>query len=411
MSNPSDYYEKIEFQLAGYGFRSSTNVFTDWADLAKHIVNMESFRSYVKPNKTNTQKLQELKVLGDNQLQVAKAIYQYTLENYEFDGYSGFIPTDQIKQLFETKKNSRPELNLLLLAYLNQNGIDAYPVLISSKGNGRSNIIDSPFADQFNQLILAVMADGKSYFVDVTNKEIPFGYLPVEFHVEKGFLLKDKESGLIPIQIQHRSGIQQAVNFKIEDGNDWISEVTVRFLDYDGIRIDRLKERNGEDYIQKETLGFEMDLIRDFSFSSRNEPRKVVDMKWQKIFSSNGEELLFIEPFLFSRFSENPFQSESRTFPIDFYHGFLDNFNTSIDIPEGYELDDYPEDISLALTNGTFSFNYKVTALDNTVKINATIDLKQHVLPSGLYQDLKYFMEIVTSKLKEPVVLKKSVVP
>ncbi|WP_291788758.1 DUF3857 domain-containing protein [Cecembia sp.] len=411
MSSPSDYYEKIEFQLAGYGFRGSNSVFADWPELAKHIVNIESFRSYIKPNKTYTQKLQELNVVGDNQLQMAKAIYDYMLENYEFDGYVGILPTDHIKQLLETKKNSRPELNLLLLAYLNQHGIEADPVLISSKGNGRSNIIDSPFADQFNQLILTVMADGKSYFVDVTNKEVPFGYLPVDFHVEKGFLIKDKESRLIPIQVNHRSGIQQSVNFKLEGGNDWVSDATIRFLDYDGIRMDRLKEKNGEEYFQKETMGFNMDQTQGFSFSSRNDPRKVVDMKWQKTFSTNGEELLFIEPFLYSRFSENPFQADSRTFPIDFYHGFLDNFNTSIDIPDGYELDDFPEDVSVALTNGTFSFNYKVTAMENTVKINSTIDLKQHVLPAILYQDLKYFMEIVTSKLKEPVVLRKTTLP
>jgi hypothetical protein len=411
MSNPGDYYEKVEFQLAGYGFRSSNNVFTDWADLAKFIVNIENFRSFVKPNKTYTQKLQELNVVGDNELQIAKTLYGYILENYEHDGYSGIVPGDHIKKLFETNKNSRPELNLLLLSYLKKHEIEAYPVMISSKGNGRSNIIDSPFADQFNQLILLVIADGKYHFVDVTNKEIPFGYLPVEFHVEKGFLLKDKESGLIPIQNQHRSGIQQAVNFRMNEEQDWIAETSVRLLDYDGIKIDKLKLKNGEEFLKKESLGIDMNLVQDFSFGCKNEPRKAVDLKWKTNYSSNGEELLFISPFQYTRFSENPFTAENRTFPVDFYHTFLDNFNTNIEIPEGFELDDFPEDVSFALTNGIFVFNYKVTPMENSVRINATVDLKQAILPAAIYPDLKYFMEIVTSKLQEPVVLKRTSFP
>lgn len=411
MSNPSDYYEKIEFQLAGYGFRSSTNVFADWVELAKFIVNIEEVRSYMKPNKSSQQKLMEIQADGETQLQKAKSLYSYILDNYEFDGYSGILPTDQLKDLLNSKKSSRPELNLMFLALLNQNGIDAYPVLISSKGNGRSHIVDSPFADQFNQLILAVMADGKAYFADVTHGEVPFGYLPLVFHVEQGFLIKDKDSGLIPVQLTHRSGIQQAVNFQVDDLGGWAADIKLRFLDYDGIKVDQSSAKYGEEHLRDETFGLQFEGIRDFSFLVKNDPRKTLDVNWNRLFENNSSELLFIEPFQFQRFSENPFKSDSRVFPVDFYYSFHDNFTATIEIPEGYILDDYPEDSAISLTQNSFTFNYKVTPLDNSVRINATIDLKKHILPAHVYEELKYFMELITSKLTEPIVLKKLIQP
>lgn len=407
MSHYMDYLEKIEFQLAGYGFRSSTNVFSTWVDLARFLMNVEDMRSYAKPNKANAEKIQEKIIERETQLETAKVFYKHVVDNFEYNGYSGIVADEPIKRLFETKKGARPDINMLLLAYLTQNGIEAYPVLISSKGNGRSNIVDSPFADQFNQLILAVIADGKVYYVDATSKQVPFGYLPEAFHVEKGFLLKDKESGLIPISITHRSGIQQAVNIKLENTGNLISESSIRFLEYDAIALDTQLAKSTEEEVKKESFQLDGETILDFSLSSREEPRKAMDAKLKKSFGEFGGDLLFIQPFQYNRWSENPFKAESRTFPVDFYHTFLDNYTSIIEIPEGYELDDYPEEASLMLPSGLFAFNYKISSLDGMVKVNATLDLKANVLPAALYGDLKYFMEVVTSKLKEPVVLKK----
>ncbi|PSL04269.1 hypothetical protein [Cecembia rubra] len=60
----------------------------------------------------------------------------------------------------------------------------------------------------------------------------------------------------------------------------------------------------------------------------------------------------------------------------------------------------------MAFPSGDATFTYQITALDNSVKISANVVLKYPIVSPLIYPELKYFMELVTGKLKEPVILK-----
>lgn len=411
MSNYQDYLEKVEFQLSGYGFKGSNNVFVDWNDLADHILNMEQLRTYIKPNKSMSEKLAQVSVPGESQLEKAKALYAHVLDTYKFDGSIGFIPDELLKEILEKKSGSRASVNCLLLAHLLQKGIEAHPLLISSKGNGRSILIDSPFADQFNNLILIVRADEKYYFVDATNKEVPFGYLPLHFHVEKGFIMNPKKSGLTTINLTHRSGINQSITTKYDGSDQLTIDASVRFLDYDAIPVATSAGELDEQEFRDKYFQIEGETIQEFSFGTKDDPRKTFDAKMKKNIDGFGGDLVFLKPFQYTRWSESPLKAETRTFPIDFEHTFLDNFTSIIEIPSGYELDDYPEDVSLTLPGNQFIFYYKISTLDGMVRINSTLELRSVILQPTIYPDLKYFLETVSSKLQEPVILKKVAKP
>lgn len=408
MSNVQDYLEKVEFQLSGYGFRGNNNVFTDWNDLAEHILNMEQFRSYLKPNKAMTEKLVQSGVPETSQLEIAKYLYNHVINDFKFDGSIGFIPDETLREILEKKSGSRASINCLLMSYFLKYGLEAHPLLISSKGNGRSNIIDSPFADQFNNLILAVKADERFYFVDATNKDRPFGYLPLDFHVSKGYVMNPKMSGLIPISLPHRSGINQSIKINLVEDNQYSTDMTIRFFDYDAIPVLSSASDMEESEFSEKYFSTEGQTIQEFSLSTKNETRVTFDVKMKTTSEILGEDFLFLKPFQYNRWVENPFKAEKRTFPIDFEHTFIDNFTSVIEIPEGFELDDFPEEVSLTLPGNGFIFNYNISTLDKMVKINATMELKTTIIQPDIYQELKYFMETVSSKLQEPIVLKKT---
>ena len=94
-----------------------------------------------------------------------------------------------------------------------------------------------------------------------------------------------------------------------------------------------------------------------------------------------------------------------------FSYTFSDSYTSILEIPQGHELDDYPEDANVAIPGGDANFIYEITALDNAVKVSATINLKFSIISPSIYPELKYIMEMVTGKLSEPIVLKKSVYP
>lgn len=87
-----------------------------------------------------------------------------------------------------------------------------------------------------------------------------------------------------------------------------------------------------------------------------------------------------------------------------------DRYSASIFVPEGYELDDYPENVSLTIPDGTLSFSYQTIAMSNNVQVNVQVAIKDNFVIADNYPNLKYFMEILTSKLKEPLILKKTTI-
>lgn len=416
VANYEDYIEKISLQLAGYAFVNSEayggesgfqNTYSTWQELTKFIVGLEKFTQYMKPQ--GSQKDYFLIPIKQDQAELdkAKAIYAWVQKTISFNEKDGNFPSQTLKSLIETKKGSRPDMNLMLMTALNANGIPAYPLMISSKGNGHSRLVDTPFLDQFDQLIVFVKVDGKDYYLDVTNPARPFGYLPLRFHASHGYIMLEEGSGLIPLQITHRSGISQIVSIKPNAENRLVFETTVRFTDYDALtRIN--EDRPVADTLKAELLGKEAALlVKDFTFSQKSEPRKQLDTKFVVEAEAMDADMQFIKPFTFMRWDENPFQSSTRTFPVDFLYTFSDNYSAQIQIPEGYELDDYPEAVKLTIPTGSALFTYEITPFSNQVNINVTIALKSSLIYPDIYPDLKYFMEILTSKLQEPVVLKK----
>ncbi|WP_373520389.1 DUF3857 domain-containing protein [Aquiflexum sp.] len=419
ISNYNDYLEKISFQLAGYAFANSGTYggavgfkesFTSWQELVQYITDSNDYSQYLKPNSSLLGQLKSFIPSQESETQKAKDIYQYVTDNFTFTGKTSFWPSKNLKAFLENKQGERQDINLTLLAYLRSNGITAYPLLISSKGNGHSNLVDSPFMDQFDQLIIYVNADSKDYFLDATNKSMPFGYLPLNFHANQGLIMREKDSGLIPLQMAHRSGIVQRVDIKFNEANNMVSESVVRFMEYDAITYLN-KNLADPESMKSEILGINASKIASFEVEEKTEPRKLIETKFQILENKIDEETVFVSPFHFVRWSENPFKAEVRTFPVDFGFIFNDNYTAIIEIPEGYELDDYPEKINISIPGGNATFLYSVTILNNSVNINVSINFKNQLVSPVIYPDLKYFMEIITGKLKEPVVFKKASLP
>ncbi|RPA67061.1 DUF3857 domain-containing protein [Cyclobacteriaceae bacterium YHN15] len=420
MSHYRDYLEKIDFQLAGYAFVNSSayggksgfqETFSSWQDLTKFITELEEFVQYLKPNASLRSQMASFSPPGNNETEKAKAVYDFFVNNYSFNGRSGFFPSKNLKSILETKQGSRADLNLALLSYLRQNGIIAHPLLISSKGNGRSRLVDTPFIDQFDQLIIYTKVDGKEFYLDATDKNNPFGYLPLFMHVGYGYIMLDEGSGLIPITITHRSGIVQMVNIRIDNDQQLVASSTIRFSDYDALANDKIKLVESPEKFKMEMFGTDAEKVMEFAVQQKNEPRKQLEAKFNSIGNKMDSNLTLINPFQMARWNQNPLTSDVRTFPVDFSYTFSDSYTSILEIPQGYELDDYPEDANVAIPGGDANFSYIVTALDNSVKVSATINLKFSIISPSIYPELKYFMEMVTGKLSEPIVLKKSVSP
>jgi len=419
MNHFSDYLEKVQFQLAGYKSQSTNilgqtesgyeKMFSNWQELANFFMDRKAFTSYTKPDKNVRQSLPVSSIPEKTKTEILQEHYGYITKNFTYDGKGGLLPSQTLKEILVNKKGNRAEINLSLMALLHASGIEAHPVMISSKGNGRSDLVSFPFADQFNHLLLVVNTEDKLHFVDACSPNRPLGYLPLDFHVNGGFILRDKESGLMPIEIGHRSGINQAVEIKSTPENGFISTTTLRFMDYDALKYGDITQIDNLETFKKGILKSGQEDVSQFESSVKTIANRYVLEATITSQESYGEgENIFIQPFAISRWEENPFTADARTFPVDFNYTTSDRYSANILIPEGYELDDYPENVSLTIPDGTLSFSYQTIAMSKNVQVNVLLTVKDNFVIADNYPSLKYFMEIFTSKLKEPLVLQKT---
>jgi hypothetical protein len=96
--------------------------------------------------------------------------------------------TISVKDFESRKTGNAAEINLYLAAMLNTAGIDAKPVIISTRDHGKI-AADYPFDHFFNYVIVLVTIDGKSFLSDGTEPLIAFNRLPIRCINDKGLIV------------------------------------------------------------------------------------------------------------------------------------------------------------------------------------------------------------------------------
>jgi hypothetical protein len=91
-------------------------------------------------------------------------------------GKSGYEPT-AATEVYENKYGDCKDKSTLLISMLGAAGIPAYHVLIPTQHAG-ALIRDIPFPFQFNHCIVAIEQAGGYLFLEPTNEQCTFGYLP-----------------------------------------------------------------------------------------------------------------------------------------------------------------------------------------------------------------------------------------
>ncbi len=421
MKNYRDYMDRVEFQLSRYmsGSGSSysggpewTDFLNNWEKLGDELIAYYTTKGFYRGNPIEREIL-SLDMSGGTEQEKAKAAYYYVRDNFVNEG-SDWIYTDQtLPQLLKSKKGAPGELILAYMGILKSLGIECNPVLIGSKGYGRSEIVPFPFLNQFDEILLLATLDGQQQFLDLSDPLAPFGYVDLDKHVGAGLLLQKNASKLIEIDIKHASNklVFSSISLNPETG-ELVMDNAIRNTHYEGLayahRIKNLKDDNKpmEDLFKQTYEAFE---IRNVSVNDQLEDKNTVSIQFQSVMKDAAvQDMLVFNPLQISEFAKNPFTQDFRVFPVDFEYTFKETYTANVAIPAGYVLDDYPTNEMITIPGSPIGFTYQTENLGELVKITAKFEVRSPLIQPESYGDLKFFMESVASKLASPVILKKT---
>ncbi|WP_029037989.1 DUF3857 domain-containing protein [Salinimicrobium xinjiangense] len=331
-----------------------------------------------------------------NSPEKAREIYEYVRDNYRWNGEYQIFRNVSIKDLLEEKTGNVSAINILLHNLYVEEGFEALPFLSSTRGNGLPTQL-YPVLSEFNYLMVQLELEGKKYLLDATEKNADFGITPYRSLNKYGRLLDFKNgSSWADIEPEGYSTVILHDSIKVNTDGTATGKSVHSFSGYHALAVKtRLEEIKPEEIFN--SLSNPNDHTRSLSAVPNSMPNEV-SIKFALHNSSQKiNDLIYINPFSFKFFSENPFKLQERTYPIDFGYKDAYTYNVSLEIPENHEFVEIPENKIIALPEkgGTLHFMAQKIS-EHSVMIHCRVSFPFTVYSPGFYPYLqKFFSEMI----------------
>ena len=158
ITSRKEYLAKVEFGLVSYALGTSgyfKQMAETWGDVGVYLTKHEDFGQRILKPKYLNEIVKQLATLTDTTQRI-NAAFNYITTNFAWDEHAALMAEHDLKTVFENKKGSAAEINLLLVALLKALGIETYPVILSTRDNGAFSE-EFPLLNKFTDLGLLLM--------------------------------------------------------------------------------------------------------------------------------------------------------------------------------------------------------------------------------------------------------------
>jgi hypothetical protein len=295
---------------------------------------------------------------------MAHKLYSFVNESFQWNGSFGLFPEQSLREMHSSRYNNRSGLNIALLALCRSAKLKAFPVLFATRNLGEV-YNEIPNIDQFDHMVVAVLLDKDTFYMDAGDNELSPGLLHPDVLNDKGlYIRKYKINWVRPDPGYAESNM--LVNLKM-DKSLLAGDLSVKMDGYDSYqeRIMISQDRRATHW--KERMKQLHPSIQIDSILFKNVERVYQPLELAVYFHFEGismPDTLEIIPGFYSFFSYNPFRPGKRISPIvfpfqiaeDLVINYLipDHMTTSITDPKRYKINDSVQMEIYSSTSGPY---------------------------------------------------------
>jgi len=405
-----NHISRLEFQLSavrqsnGYVQTYSTS----WPQLTHELMKNDNFGSSLGDhNRWMDDDLKKIVAGSSSNAEMIRRIYAWVRDHFTCMPVDRIYLSQPLKKTWEEKKAANvADINLLLTAVYRHEGLDASPVILSTRTNGYTND-NYPLLSEYNYVITRVRADGKDYLLDASRSYVGFDQLPEHCYNDWGRAI-DSSHDHIPLFADSvkESRRTLVVLANTDSGYTGTYSRTAGVFESMSLR-NQLKKIKPEDFFENIKKTFPGDKkmgAAAFDSSDVAEAPLVwhYDMKYHFT-----QKTLYFNPIFHERFNNSPFNSEERHYPVEMNYCIDNSYMLSMDIPKGYAIEQLPKSQRITLEDGSGFFEYAISADGQLISLRVQLKLKKAVYSVDEYAGLRSFFSIKTNKEKEPIVFKK----
>lgn len=407
ISSINDYIMKIDFQLSKIHTIEDfkIEVMTTWEDMIKKLLDHQDFGKYIEKSEKLAQKLPVIESLAQKtEMEKFNGVLDYIKSNYNWNNHSDKYATKAPNKLTEDKYGNCADLNLFAVGLLKSLGIEAYPLILSTREHGKI-MLDYPFSHFFNYVVVLVKIGGKTILTDATEILALNDRIPPRCINDKGLIISKDNVEWIGLECMFASTVNTFLQMDIKE-NELKVDLVKSGTEYDALYF-RNNYTDKIDVVKQKITSIHYSLI-DSTVSVQNQFDRSKPYKLRYSFTAKPESVnnkMYISPFLEESIDDNPLKQNERKYPVDMVYPTKRIFNSTISIPEGYQVDFLPENATL--NNELFDLNYSTKTLSDKIQISLTYSFKKAIYQPTDYLKIKDFFNEIIRKGNEKVVLTK----
>ncbi len=415
MTTPIDYMTCLYFELNRIETPAYRKDFVStWKDVQDLVI--DDYKKFLDtPDKHLIQCSDDL-VNGKSSINLKlETLFQFVRDSIQTVKYKSELGKNihKPKDILKNHYGSDIEKNLLLIGLLNSQGINAYPVLISTRENGRYNR-RYPKIGVFNHLITCIYDGNQAFLLDPSDPYYTLELLPVEDYSFYGLLLIEDGPLFIQLKPPENAGqyIAKTTQAEIDKNGMLTASSELVFKGMLNAKYRKIYDQCQDeiDFINTYIIGHIKNITLDTFYIDLGENVETDLKVYLKYSIDNFAEVsgnnMYFLPALFQKMNTNVFKLENRTYPVDYEYPFTKDEEIIFKLPSGYQVLDLPQN-SIPKFDG-INFEKKYHIIDNHLHYSRKLSVVNLYYPPSEYQILrKYYSEILHSDRDVIAIIKK----
>jgi len=412
-----DYRAHIGFQLASVSFpnQPERKFMTTWTDLAKSLETQENFgQQYMRDKKFDdlweviSPRLNPGTEPTDS---IVQKVMRFVSMNIKWNEVDDITLDGSLNDAFARKTGSTAEVNLAVVALLRKVGLDAVPMLVSTRDNGVTYPA-YPFREQFNSVLAFLRKPEGNIVLDATSPYFSPGQLRTRHYNGNGWLVDSKQPDWVDVPAPEMSQAwygQLALSESGEMAGKFTISVTGAIAADWRAALEHLETKS---FLKKHFATGYPEIVLDSivltDLYNYSKPLKIGFSCRIPNTSTVVNDFIYCRPVLDFLVDENPFKSLRRTFPVNFAYPFKGTYVLHLQLPPGYVVEELPEParISLADDGGKISFICS-SSKPEMVQVQFKMNLANTRFEPEDYAALRRFFDLAAEKTQLQLVLKK----
>ena len=397
MDSPENYRTKVLTELHYHDYDTRREFYyKNWDEAVKEFLKSGENAMFMEPKRKDkhlTLDSIDCSSLKDSvEVIYTKLLKQFS--NSEEPNYRTMKRKPQ--EIMDSKKATPNELNMLLVYTLRANGIEAYPVLVTTRSNQRV-LKQFALVSQFTSHLTYIETVEGSMLLDVSASNLAPGEISERFYNGEGLLLNKKKVEWIPIVSAEPTSESCTVEFNTLEANELKG---VMRLKLSGIYRSRIN--NALLYSSSSKIADFLNMVPNASLTFIEEESDLkshpmdlrfdISLKMEKF----GNSYLF-PAIVFDSMANNVLKEKERQYPVNFPDSWSESYTCVVHLDSDKFDAQLPDKANFALPENDGKFSYMGSYTFGTLVLRSKVEVNKNIFVPSEYPVLRHFYDLVST--------------